>query len=170
MVKTLFENANYLQNRLSNRDSCNHPIRPEVFLDESYRNVKHGLVKTKSDFQKVVVVQGYFTYGWCKLPQTPRESSSNKKHSQGRHSNMLLQLVKAHKDKPRYIAQQVANEHGHSLVDTPPYHPELQNIEMVWGRVKPKIARQPAENLTDLSLKLTVEFARIRSKNWHKFY
>ncbi|OWY91598.1 hypothetical protein PHMEG_00039750 [Phytophthora megakarya] len=43
----------------------------------------------------------------------------------------LLQLVKAHKDKPRYIAQQVVNEHGHSLVYTPPYHPELQNIEMV---------------------------------------
>eukprot|EP00644_Phytophthora_capsici_P009776 jgi/Phyca11/50434/gw1.35.151.1 len=33
--------ATYLQRRLSNKDAHNHPILPEVFLDESYCNVNH---------------------------------------------------------------------------------------------------------------------------------
>ncbi|KAG3247497.1 hypothetical protein PI124_g7811 [Phytophthora idaei] len=82
----------------------------------------------------------------------------------------LLELVKAHKSKPNYVSHRIANEQGHYLLYTPPYHPELQPIEMVWGRVKNRIARHPADNLADLSAKLTAEFDRVKSKHWCKFY
>ncbi|ETP03592.1 hypothetical protein F441_19461 [Phytophthora nicotianae CJ01A1] len=82
----------------------------------------------------------------------------------------LLELVKAHKTKPSYVAARIAREHNHTLLYTPPYHPELQSIELIWGRVKNRIARRPADNLTDLSAKLTNEFERIKYKHWCKYY
>ncbi|GMF47332.1 unnamed protein product [Phytophthora fragariaefolia] len=82
----------------------------------------------------------------------------------------LLELVKGYKSAPTYVAHRIATDHGHRLMYTPTYHPELQPIEMVWGRVKSRISRRPADNLTDLSAKLTAEFACIKSKHWCKFY
>jgi hypothetical protein len=32
------------------------------------------------------------------------------------------------------VANRIAQQHGHFLYYTPPYHPELQPIEVVWGR------------------------------------
>ncbi|KAG1685448.1 hypothetical protein DVH05_008338 [Phytophthora capsici] len=82
----------------------------------------------------------------------------------------LLEIVKAHKSKPTDAAHTIVKNHGHVLLYTPPYHPELQPIELVWGQVKNRIARHPADNLTDLSAKLTQEFTRIKSKHWCKYY
>ncbi|GMF68064.1 unnamed protein product [Phytophthora fragariaefolia] len=82
----------------------------------------------------------------------------------------LLALVKEHKPKPVYVAQRIAANHGHYLLYTPPYHPELQPIELVWGLVKNRIARRPAKTPADLSARLTTEFTRVNSKNWCKFY
>ncbi|GMF63950.1 unnamed protein product [Phytophthora fragariaefolia] len=79
-------------------------------------------------------------------------------------------LVKEHKPKPVYVAQRIAANHGHYLLYTPPYHPELQPIELVWGLVKNRIARHPAKHPADLSARLTTEFTRVNSKNWCKFY
>jgi hypothetical protein len=45
--------ATYLQKHQSNRDSNNHPIQPEVFLDESYCNVNHVTGKTWLTGEKV---------------------------------------------------------------------------------------------------------------------
>ncbi|KAG6942669.1 hypothetical protein JG687_00018923 [Phytophthora cactorum] len=56
-------------------------------------------------------------------------------------SEINATCVKAHKSKPNYVANRIANEHGHYLLYTPLYHPELQPIEMVWGRVKHRTAR-----------------------------
>ncbi|KAG4060759.1 hypothetical protein PC123_g4342 [Phytophthora cactorum] len=45
--------ATYLQTRLSNRDPRNHPIQPEVFLDESCCNVNHVTGKTWLNEDKI---------------------------------------------------------------------------------------------------------------------
>ena len=82
----------------------------------------------------------------------------------------LLMLVKEHRPSPTYKAQQIASAHGHSLLYTPPYHPELQPIELVWGRVKNAIARSPATNIASLSAKLTTEFGKMESKHWCRYY
>ncbi|KAE9094643.1 hypothetical protein PF010_g17020 [Phytophthora fragariae] len=45
--------ATYLQKKMTNRDQNNNPVRPEVFLDESYVNVNHVANKTWSTEDKV---------------------------------------------------------------------------------------------------------------------
>jgi transposase len=41
----------------------------------------------------------------------------------------------------------------------PPYHPELQPIENVWGVLKSPIAFNPSENETPKSLQERLEYA-----------
>ena len=42
---------------------------------------------------------------------------------------------------PIYALDDLAKEHGHEILRTPPYHPELQPIETCWAVVKKQIAR-----------------------------
>ena len=35
----------------------------------------------------------------------------------------------------------IARQHGHEVIRTPPYHPELHPIEMCWGILKNAVAR-----------------------------
>ena len=37
---------------------------------------------------------------------------------------------------------QLAKQHGHEVLYTPPYHCDLQPIEMVWSQVKGEVGRQ----------------------------
>ncbi|RLN59917.1 hypothetical protein BBJ28_00016612 [Nothophytophthora sp. Chile5] len=76
--------ATYLQKKIDNRDENSNPVRPEVYLDESYVNVNHpielvwGLVKNRiaydrannaSDiYVKVAAELGKVTgQNWCKF-------------------------------------------------------------------------------------------------------
>lgn len=62
----------------------------------------------------------------------------------------LLDLVDLNKKPPVYAATKIATKYGHLLFFTPPYHPTLQPIELIWGIIKGEIARSPAKNATDL--------------------
>ncbi|KAG6969629.1 hypothetical protein JG687_00003122, partial [Phytophthora cactorum] len=113
--------ATYLQTRLSNRDPRNHPIQPEVFLDESCCNVNHVTGKTWLNEDKIRISKSDIDFepSWF-IPQ-------------------LLELVKAHKSKLNYVSHRIANEQGHYLLDTPPrvlrierkYMTELEECELV---------------------------------------
>ncbi|KAH9078621.1 hypothetical protein Ae201684P_019700 [Aphanomyces euteiches] len=46
----------------------------------------------------------------------------------------LLLIARANRPPPKYATQVIATTHGHTLLYTPPYHPELQPIELVWER------------------------------------
>jgi transposase len=48
----------------------------------------------------------------------------------------LLQLCRNLCPKPEYELDRIAKEHGHEILRTPQYHPELQPIETCWGVVK----------------------------------
>ncbi|ETV83145.1 hypothetical protein H257_03948 [Aphanomyces astaci] len=48
----------------------------------------------------------------------------------------LLVMIKTSRDGPRYAPQLIATEYGHTMYYTPPYHHELQPIEIIWGIVK----------------------------------
>ncbi len=43
--------------------------------------------------------------------------------------------------KPEFLIDRIANKEGHSILRTPPYHPELQPIETCWGVVKNHVAQ-----------------------------
>lgn len=49
----------------------------------------------------------------------------------------LYNWIKSHKPNHlRYKFVEILNQHGHSILRLPPYHPELNPIEMVWAQVK----------------------------------
>ncbi len=49
-------------------------------------------------------------------------------------------------------ASQICLEHGHHILLTPPYHPELQPIEKLWRNVKMWVARNFSGNRSMLDL------------------
>lgn len=65
----------------------------------------------------------------------------------------LLQFVKDLQIPPVFASYEIARNHGHTIMKTPPYHCELQPIEQVWGIVKKKIAVAPDIAETELSLR-----------------
>ena len=44
----------------------------------------------------------------------------------------LLALAKMHKQAPDLRIDQTAKDEGHIIVRLPPYHPDLNRIEIVW--------------------------------------
>ena len=70
------------------------------------------------------------------------------------------------KPRPIYAAYLLATQAGHKLLYTPPYHPELQPIELLWGAAKNKVSMNPGKNMDDLSEKLKKAFSECGSKTW----
>jgi len=54
----------------------------------------------------------------------------------------LLEIVYEHFEDNRslYKIEVLAEKYGHKIIFLPPYHPELNPIELCWGRVKNYIA------------------------------
>ncbi|KAG6948876.1 hypothetical protein JG688_00014893 [Phytophthora aleatoria] len=74
------------------------------------------------------------------------------------------------KPPPFYKAVVIATMYGHSVSYTPPYHPELQPIELIWGNMKGWIGRNPAKNVSELEEKVEASKGRIVSEDWQKAY
>ncbi|RLN97448.1 hypothetical protein BBJ28_00025575 [Nothophytophthora sp. Chile5] len=264
--------AAYLQKKLDNRDSNKNPVRPEVFLDESYVNVNHVAGKTWLTEDKVrksksgrgpricIVaagiitcpanlcdgsstrarndIQGAFVEGsivhWNSASKKRKSADDDDYHGNfnaelfeswfeklcatlevkhgpcnihmdgaSYHKRLtnpspnkswlkpaiqnwledhgilyeprdviaqLLERVNLHRPVPIYEAQKTATKHGHLLYFTPPYHPELQPIELVWGLIKNRIALNRASNATDLNKKVAEELGKVTPENWCKYY
>lgn len=78
--------------------------------------------------------------------------------------------MKENKPVPSYCATEIATQFGHLVYFTPPYHPELQPIELIWAQVKNGIAASPATTMKELGDKLTCGFAKVTSSYWIKAY
>ena len=70
----------------------------------------------------------------------------------------LVEVLKKIAPAPIYEVDAIAKKYGHEIVRTPPYHPELQPIEMCWGVVKNHIARNCDFTLSNLSSQLEEGF------------
>lgn len=53
----------------------------------------------------------------------------------------LFELCSRFAVRPEYLIDTIARKAGHSILRTPPYHPELQPIENCWAIVKNHVAR-----------------------------
>jgi len=62
---------------------------------------------------------------------------------------------------PVYEIDEIAKKHGHEILRTPPYHPELQPIELCWGIVKNHIARNGDFTLSNLKRQLEEGFDKV---------
>ena len=66
--------------------------------------------------------------------------------------------------QPTYVLDEIANEQGHEVLRTPPYHPELQPIETCWGIVKNEIARNCDFTMANLLLQLESAFDKVTAE------
>ena len=57
----------------------------------------------------------------------------------------LLELCRTYRPLPTYVVDETLKQHGHTAIRMPPYHAELNSIELIWALLKGKVARS---NLT----------------------
>ena len=82
----------------------------------------------------------------------------------------LLDLVKQHKPRPKYIIDELASAHGHEVLRLPPYHCELNPIEMVWSDLKGYVARRNSSYKKKDIIRLFEEAkSRFDAERWANF-
>ncbi|KAJ4440513.1 hypothetical protein ANN_08654 [Periplaneta americana] len=83
--------------------------------------------------------------------------------------SQLLQIVKGVHHKRRYVVDELIMKYGHIPLQLPPYHPDLNSIELVWGDIKGQVASQSIGTSLgekkSLVLKLMNEYP---SEKWRK--
>ena len=58
--------------------------------------------------------------------------------SAGMLKDELLELCKTHPKEPVYVLDQMLSQHGHIALRLPPYHADLNPIELIWANLKGK--------------------------------
>jgi len=81
----------------------------------------------------------------------------------------LVDLVELYRPAKSYQVTKIATTYGHLVFFTPPYHPTLQPIELIWGTVKGRIARDPPRNAKDVVEKVLTALADCDDQ-WLKVY
>ena len=74
------------------------------------------------------------------------------------------EILKKIGPSPRYEIDEIAEQHGHEVIRTPPYHPELQPIETCWAVVKNHIARNCEFTIKKLEENLEAAFEKVTAK------
>ncbi len=75
----------------------------------------------------------------------------------------LVDILRKIAPEPTYTLDVIARQYGHEVIRTPPYHPELQPIEMCWGILKNEVARHCDFTLDNLKCQLEHAFEKITS-------
>lgn len=73
----------------------------------------------------------------------------------------LIEILRKIAPEPTYTIDVIAHQHGHEVIRTPPYHPELQPIEICWGVLKNEVARHCDFTLNNLKIQLEQAFDKI---------
>lgn len=81
----------------------------------------------------------------------------------------LYALVKEHlfRFPVQYKLDALLEQHGHSVLRLPPYHPELNPIEKIWALVKNWVAsRNTTFKLVDVEKLTRTKFAEVTADEW----
>lgn len=70
--------------------------------------------------------------------------------------------------EPIYAIDEIASQQGHEVIRTPPYHPELQPIEICWGVLKNEIARNCNFTMKNLEIQLENAFKKVTQETCGK--
>jgi transposase len=76
----------------------------------------------------------------------------------------LVEVLAKMAPEPVYAVDEIAAAHGHQVLRTPPYHPELQPIETCWGVVKNYMARHCDFTMKNLTRQLDSGFNKVSAK------
>jgi transposase len=80
----------------------------------------------------------------------------------------LVEVLAKMAPEPVYAVDEIAAAHGHQVLRTPPYHPELQPIETCWGVVKNYMARHCDFTMKNLTRQLDSGFNKVSAKTCTK--
>lgn len=82
----------------------------------------------------------------------------------------LYQLIKLHKSTNKmYYIDSILAEHNHSVLRLPPYHPDLNPIEMIWAVLKNYVAsKNTTFNLNHCIELVKEKMSQITSEEWRK--
>ncbi|KAJ3646178.1 hypothetical protein Zmor_006343 [Zophobas morio] len=80
----------------------------------------------------------------------------------------LYTLIKENKNKnPKFRVDQILEEHGHTVLRLPPYHPELNPIEKIWALVKNYVAqRNVTFKMSEVKTLAENKFKEITANEW----
>jgi len=83
----------------------------------------------------------------------------------------LLAKVREIKSKyTSYVVDNMAKDAGHTVLRLPPYHCELNPIELAWAMVKTYVKQiNTTCKIDDVSVLLNTAIERVNSKNWQNF-
>ena len=73
----------------------------------------------------------------------------------------LVELLAKIGPVPTYAIDEIASQYGHEILRTPPYHPELQPIEICWGVLKNEVARHCDFTMANLLSQLELAFTKV---------
>ena len=110
------------------------------------------------------------TTAWRKADITTWLLDRGVTHDETMLTKELLELSRRVKEEKEYATVQIAAEYGHYVHVTPPYHPELQPIEIIWAVVKNHVAANPPSSMSDLRDKLRAGFKKVNKKTWKGAY
>ncbi len=77
----------------------------------------------------------------------------------------LVEILKRIHAEPTFMLDVIAEESGHEIVRTPPYHPELQPIETCWAIVKNEAALHCDFTMKNLELQLELAFKKVSASS-----
>lgn len=80
----------------------------------------------------------------------------------------LFDLCSRLAPEPEFAIDKIANQAGHSILRTPPYHPELQPIETCWAVVKNYVALHNDFTMKKVRSLLEEGFEKVTSKTCQK--
>jgi len=80
----------------------------------------------------------------------------------------LIEVLTKIAPEPIFAVDEIAIAHGHKVLRTPPYHPELQPIETCWGVAKNHVARNCDFTMKNLILQLENGFSKVTAETCTK--
>ncbi len=141
-------NAALFQQWFSEKLIPNIPDNAMIIMDNaSYHNTLSSCSPPTPNSKKERI------WNWLIENQIPCEKSSLKVE--------LVTVLEKIAPLPVYEVDEMANKQGHEILRTPPYHPELQPIELCWGIVKNYMSRHCDFTLSNLKSQLEEGFNQV---------
>ncbi|XP_008179617.1 uncharacterized protein LOC103308283 [Acyrthosiphon pisum] len=85
-------------------------------------------------------------------------------------SQLLIRVRELKPHNNLYVIDSLAKDAGHTVLRLPPYHHELNPIELAWEMVKGYVKRENTSfEIDDIRLLLNTGIERVTAENWKNF-
>lgn len=96
-------------------------------------------------------------------------TENNIEYNEGFTKPQLYELIKRHKPAPEYEIDNLLKNHGHTILRLPPYHCDLNPIEMIWSSMKRHVAdHNIGKSDSEMPQLISNGFNAISAEEWQK--